>query len=69
MRVIEGRLAVGGGLIFFCGLINLSAQVVYTPYAFTNFVGHPSGPGFADGVGLGARFRAPSGTCAMTVLF
>ncbi len=37
------------------------AQSIYTPYAFTNFAGRPGGPGFADGVGSGARFRSPSG--------
>lgn len=39
----------------------LLAQSIYTPYAFTNFVGQPGGPGVADGSGRGARFKAPTG--------
>ena len=35
------------------------AQSIYTPYAFTNFVGQPGMVGFADGEGTGAQFYMP----------
>jgi sugar lactone lactonase YvrE len=39
------------------------AQPIYTPYAFTDFVGPPSvvGPGTNDGVGSVSRFNLPEG--------
>jgi sugar lactone lactonase YvrE len=37
------------------------AQVVYTPYAFTNFAGLAGGWGNADGEGASARFNNPFG--------
>lgn len=41
-------------------VIQVHAQLIYTPYAFTNFAGQPGGPGSADGTGIAARFRGPS---------
>src|SRR5215469_10802281 len=49
-------------MLLFWTLGALQAQVIYTPYEFTNFVGHPGGAGIADGIGLGARFHSPAGT-------
>jgi sugar lactone lactonase YvrE len=39
---------------------SLWSQTTYTPYAFTNFVGQPGGPGAANGQGKAARFRSPA---------
>lgn len=46
------------------GAIQIQAQTVYTPYAFTNFAGQPGGPGVADGTGQGARFHSPTAAAA-----
>src|SRR5258706_4316931 len=49
-------------LIGFCIQVNSAhAQVVYTPYAFTNFAGLAGGWGNADGEGASARFNNPFG--------
>src|SRR6266853_757385 len=37
------------------------AQLIYTPYAFTNFAGLPGGRGNVDGTGSAARFNYPAG--------
>jgi hypothetical protein len=51
-------------LVFALAIIELRAQSIYTPYAFTNFAGQPGGPGTADGTGAAARFRGPDGVAA-----
>ena len=42
------------------------AQSIYSPYAFTNFVGAPGGAGNADGTGNNARFRGVDGVATDT---
>jgi DNA-binding beta-propeller fold protein YncE len=37
------------------------AQSIYTPYAFTNFVGQPGLDGWMDGAGNGGQFHIPQG--------
>ena len=39
----------------------IQAQIVYTPYAFTNFAGKPTNKGTNDGMGSAARFYQPEG--------
>ena len=49
-------LAVWGG-VWMAG--SAIAQSIYTPYAFTNFVGLPGAEGWQDGTGNGARLHIP----------
>ena len=40
---------------------NLCAQSIYTPYAFTNFVGQPGVEGWLDETGTAGRLHTPHG--------
>src|SRR5262245_55971472 len=54
------RICAAALLVLFAGILSISAQSIYTPYAFTNVAGMPEGgPGSEDGVGIAARFGSP----------
>lgn len=61
MRVCYFKFWAG---FLFCSvwmISNLCAQSIYTPYAFTNFVGEPGVEGWLDGTGSAGRFNSPHG--------
>jgi len=57
-RTLSGLAKCLSALFLLAGAAMLRAE---TTYAWTNFVGHPGGPGSADGTGSAAQFCNPSG--------
>ena len=63
MKVAFSLFALRMAAVLLGGSIanNARAQSIYTPYAFTNFVGQPAVPGWMDGTGNSGRLQTPRG--------
>lgn len=65
--VIAAAWRLAALLIVACVAINSRAQSIYTPYAFTNFVGLPGAEGWLDGTGDAGRLHIPHGAAVDAV--